>query len=74
MRTQASVENLLRRLYRQIGSDPTDLVQVKPIDGGWPDALSYTITRTDGKRATVFRRDLDDLSEEALSDALREFK
>ena len=74
MRTQSEVEALVRRLYQQIGAEPANLVQIKPVDGGWENALSYTITRSDGKLTTIYRRDLDDRNEDALMSALRRFK
>lgn len=74
MRTQSEVEGLIRRLCQEIGFDPTDVIQIKPIDGGWENALSYNITRRDGKQTTIYRRDLDDRNELALKNALRGFR
>ena len=73
MRTRAEVEELFRRLYRDLGNDPAHLIQVKPMDGGWENALSYEVTRSDRKRTRVYRRDLDDGNEEAIKTALRSF-
>ena len=74
MRTQAEVEFLLRRLYADLGRDPADLLQIKPLDGGgWHDALSYEVTRRDGKRTTVRRKDLDDNNEQNVKMALTRF-
>lgn len=44
MRTQAQVEGLISRLYQQLGKDPADLIQIKPMDGQWHNALSYQVT------------------------------
>ena len=74
MRTQAEVEGLIQRLIREIGSNPAELVQIKPRDGGWENALSYEITQKDGKRARIYRRDLDDGNEQGIKTALRGFK
>jgi len=73
MRTQAHVESLCRRLYQELGRDPADLIQIKPVDGSWHDALSYQITRKDMKHARVYRRDLDDGNSENIRNCLRTF-
>ena len=73
MRTQSDVESTLRRLYQETGRDPSELVQIKPIDGGWDNALSYEITRSDKKRARIFRRDLDDQNDQKIAASLRRF-
>jgi len=74
VRTQAELEGLIRRLFQEVGYNPADLIQVKPIDGGWEDALSYVITRKDGKQTSIYRRDLDDGNEQETKNALRGFK
>ena len=74
MRTQAEVEATIQRLFQKIGNDPAELIQIKPRDGGWDNALSYEITRKDGKRARIYRRVLDDGNEQGMMDALRGFK
>lgn len=73
MRTQTQVEELFRRLYRDLGKDRTDLIQIKPMDGGWENALSYEVTRKDMKRTRVWRRDLDDENENGIKTALSGF-
>ena len=71
MRTQTEVESLIRRLFREIGSDPSDLIQITPKDGGWENALSYKVTKKDGKQTTIYRRDLDDKNENRIKNALK---
>lgn len=73
MRSQATVEALCRRLYHELGKDPAELVQIKPIDGGWDNALLYEVTRSDKKQTRIFRRDLDDDNNENIKDCLRSF-
>lgn len=73
MRTQAQVESLCRRLYRELGKDPADLIQIRPVDGGWHDALSYEITTKDMKRTRIYRRDLDDDNNQNIQNCLRTF-
>jgi hypothetical protein len=53
MRTQTEVEGIISRLYQQLGKDPTDLVQIKPIDGQWHNALSYQVTRQDQTQTRI---------------------
>lgn len=73
MRTQEVVEALFRRLYHELGKDPAELVQIKPIDGGWHDALSYEVTRSDRKQTRIYRRDLDYNNDDNIKDCLRNF-
>ena len=35
MRSKEDIENLVQRLYSQLGNDPSDITQIKPIDGDW---------------------------------------
>jgi hypothetical protein len=70
MRTQAQIEELFHRLYRESGNDPADLIHIKPVDEKWEDALSYEVTRKDGKRTRVYRKDLDDRNEIAIKSSL----
>lgn len=65
---------MVRRLYEKLGCEPADLLQISPVDGGWENALSYDVKRKDGKQAKIYRRDLDDRNETALTTALRGFK
>ncbi len=74
MRTQSEVEQLVRRLYKGLGSDSANLVQISPIDGSWENALSYDVKRKDGKKTKIYRRDLDDRNEQAIATALKDFK
>ena len=73
MRTQAQVEELFRRLYRELGSDSKELIQIKPMDGGWDNALSYEVTRKDNKRTRILRKHLDDGNEESIKASLKRF-
>ena len=66
MRTQAQVGDLLRRLYQDLGKDPAELIQIRPVDGGWHNALSYEVTRGDKKQTRIYRCDLDDNNDEKI--------
>ncbi len=67
------IENLLYRLYQELGHDPKDLIQINPIDGGWENALSYEVTREDRKKTRIWRKDLDDNNIENIKTCLRQF-
>lgn len=73
MRSQATVEALCRQLYEELGRDPAELVQIRPIDGGWADALSYEVTRSDRKQTRIWRRDLDYNDIESIKTCLSQF-
>ena len=73
MRTQAQVEGLISRLYQQLGKDPADLIQIKPMDGQWQDALSYQVTRQDQTQTRIWRSDLDDGNERNIMRSLQGF-
>ena len=73
MRKQSEIESLVRRLYQQLGKDPAELLQIKPVDGDWGNALSYEVTRSDKKRARIWRRDLDDSNDQNVKASLSAF-
>lgn len=73
MRTQSQVEGVISRLYQQLGKDPADLIQIKPMDGQWHDALSYQVTRRDQTRTRISRSDLDDGNESNIIQSLQGF-
>ena len=73
MRTQAQVEELCRRQYQELGGDPSELIQIKPLDGGWENALSYEVLRRDGVRTRIWRQDLDDNNMENIKRSLCRF-
>lgn len=73
MRTQDRVEELIRNFYQELGGNPADLIQIKPIDGGWDNALSHEITRNDKTRTSVHRSDLDDKNKQNIMGSLQEF-
>jgi len=73
MRTQAEVEGIISRLYQQLGKDPADLIQIKPMDGQWHDALSYQVTRRDQRQTRIWRSDLDDGNERNIMQSLQGF-
>jgi hypothetical protein len=74
VRNQAEVEGLIGHLYQEAGHNAAELIHVNPIDGDWENALSYEITRKDGKRTRIYRRDLDDDNEQGMKNALRGFR
>jgi hypothetical protein len=73
MRTQAQIEQLIRRLYKELGNEPSELIQILPIDGGWDNALSYEITREDKTKTWILRRDMDDNNNGNIKASLSQF-
>lgn len=73
MKTRDEIELLVKNIYKASGNDPDDLSQIKPVDGSWHDALSYDVTRSDGKQTRIFRRDIDDKQESSIAAALSSF-
>jgi len=73
MRTQAQIEQLIRRLYKELGNEPSELIQILPIDGGWDNALSYEVTRTDKTKTWILRRDMDDNNNGNIKASLSQF-
>lgn len=73
MRTQTQVEQLFRSLYQDLGRNPSDLIQIRVVDGWWDNAVSYEVTRKDEKKTRVWRRDLDDNNNENIKASLTEF-
>ena len=59
MQTESEIKSLIQGLYSQVGGDPNDL-QIIPEHGGWGTALSYEVSKEDGKKVQVRRKHIDD--------------
>ena len=73
MKNEKEVNNLLQRLYGQIGGDPASITTVRPLYGGWHNALRYEVSRADGATTMIEREDILQSNEAALTDALKQF-
>jgi len=73
MRSKEDIEKLVQQLYSQLGNDPSDLIQIKPKDGDWHNALSYLVTRKDNTVTSIYRRDIDDQNNENIKTSLQNF-
>jgi len=62
-----------RRSYKELGNEPSELIQILPIDGGWDNALSYEITREDKTKTWILRRDMDDNNNGNIKASLSQF-
>ena len=71
MDAQSEITSLIKRLYHEIGGNPDDIAQIMPKDGGWSTALSYEVSKGDGKNIRVFRREIDDKENEKIKGVLR---
>jgi hypothetical protein len=75
MRPFTEVEKIIRQCFSELGRNPHDLIQIKLKDGSTSEtALSFEITDKDHRKATVFRKSLDDDDKQAIRDALSNFK
>jgi len=74
MTKEQEIKNMIYGWYQQLGSDPAELVFIKPNDGVWGNALSYDIQRKDGAVARIYRKDIDDSATAHLLVALRQFR
>ena len=71
MEAQSEITKLIHGLYDEIGGSPEEITQIIPKDGRWGTALSYVISRADGKSIRVYRRDIDDNEREKIKGMLR---
>ncbi len=74
MDDEQRIRRLIEHAYASLGNDAQPLVSIIPRDGTWGNALSYEVVRADGKRARVLRRTIDDENNQAIRDALRQFR
>ncbi len=76
MADEQKVRQLIEHAYASLGNVPAQpLVSITPKDGRtWETALSYKVVRADGKRARVWRKSIDDNNNQAIRDALRQFR
>lgn len=72
MQIQAQVEQTIRAVIKEVGFSPDHVLQIKPKDGGWENALSFEILNDAGKRASIFRSDLEDGNKSALKQVLQD--
>jgi hypothetical protein len=73
MKTEAELLDLLRDTYASQGRDPADIAGVRPLHGGWYNALKFEVIRADGQIAFVWRKDLDRGDHVALAESLSGF-
>ena len=73
MDDEQKIRRLIKHEYASL-NDAQPLANIIPKDGTWETALSYLVVREDGKRVRVWRRDIDDNNNQAIRDALRQFR
>jgi hypothetical protein len=73
MKTETEVYSLIQRLYADSGGDSTQIVRVRPLYGGWYNALKYEVVRADGTVTAIRRKDVEDSNYDAMADALKTF-
>lgn len=72
MPTEHEIKDLICKLYAQINGKPEE-IEIVPKDGGWGVALSYLVIRTDGKKARVLRKHIDDDNQLNIIEELKRF-
>jgi len=70
MNAESEIKTLIQELYSQVGGNPND-IQIIPKDGGWGTALSYEVSKEDGKKQRVFRCHIDDKNDPEINKVLR---
>jgi hypothetical protein len=73
MKTETEVYSLIQRLYADSGRDSAEIVRVRPLYGGWYNALKYEVVRADGTVTAIRRKDVEDSNYDAMADALKTF-
>ena len=74
MKSEAEVLELVRAVYSDIGGSPNDLITVRPLHGGWLNALVFEVVRNDNNTIRVSRADIDQANRRSLTKTLRTFK
>lgn len=74
MKGEVEVLELVRAIYSDIGGSPNDLLTIRPLHGGWLNALMFEVVRNDGTTVRVARADIDRENRRSLTRALRTFK
>jgi hypothetical protein len=73
MKTEPEVYSLIQRLYADLGCEPAEILRVRPLYGGWYNALKYEVVRKDGTVTAIRRKDVEDSNCDAMADALKTF-
>jgi hypothetical protein len=73
MKTETEVYSLIQRLYADSGGDSAQIVRVRPLYGGWYNALKYEVVRADGTVTAIRRKDVEDSNYDAMAAALKTF-
>lgn len=74
VKREPEVLELVRAVYSDIGGSPNDLITVRPLHGGWLNALMFEVVRNDNTTIRVARADIDRTNRRSLTRALRTFK
>ena len=73
LKNERHILELLGPIYRDLGSDPRELVGVTPSYGGWLNALRFCVTRADRATTWITRSDIDTEDRKQLIKALCSF-
>lgn len=73
MKTEREILEFIRALYARTGGNPGDIGRIRPLRGGWYNALKYQIERFDRSIAVISREDVDSGNEAAIVAAFDTF-
>lgn len=71
MKSEREILDLIRAIYRDVGGAPADLAHIRPLYGGWLNALKYEVVRMDKASTLLWRADLENMNRRPLTKALR---
>lgn len=71
MKSEREILDLIWAIYRDVGGAPADLAHVRPLYGGWLNALRYEVVRMDNATTLLWRVDIENVNRRPLTNALR---
>ena len=71
MKTEREIVDLIRAIYKDVGGAPADLAHIRPLYGGWLNALRYEVVRMDKASTLLWRVDIEKMNRRPLTKALR---
>jgi hypothetical protein len=73
MKSELEILEMVRTIYRDIGGDPSELASVRPLWGGWLNALTFEVVRVDNSVTRLSRVDIDSANRRRLTKAVKAF-
>jgi len=73
MKSELEILEMVGTIYRDIGGDPTELASVRPLWGGWFNALTFEVVRVDHSVTRLSRDDIESANRRRLTKAMKAF-